>query len=90
MAHNGTGHIPTTNSTATFPLSLFLIHIPIATHLSRHYPDNYTLLQPDHGVREKYQMHFEIPQTVFVPSGERNPLATLGLAFSQPLIQLMA
>lgn len=35
-------------------------------------------------------MHFEIPQTMFVPSGERNPLDTLGLAFSQPLIQLMA
>lgn len=35
-------------------------------------------------------MHFEIPQTVFVSSGERNPLNTLGLAFSQPLVQLMA
>ena len=35
-------------------------------------------------------MHFEIPQTVFVPSGKRNPPDTLGLAFSQPLAQLLA
>lgn len=46
MAHRGTGHTPATDSTATFPLSLFLIQTPITNPLPRHYLDNHTVLQP--------------------------------------------